>query len=211
MKLLLVRPLLLGDPSNSCTVIVLKAFGKINMSSCYNPPLQFKKKLLATTNIIIFHFLFLQVTNVSIPKYIVSSTIGLLPTQALNAYMGSTFRSLEDVVQEQSGGYIILFIQFIISILLMTYVIRRARKELNRTCDEMEPDVLANGHVVTALPEQLQRVTLEKNSVMDIDVEAQLEEKEFLESKMKKGHKRSKSASAVLIAVNEISKGAQTP
>ena len=147
----------------------------------------------------------------SIPKYIVSSTIGLLPTQALNTYMGSTFRSLEDVVQDQSGGYIILFIQFIISILLMTYVIRRARKELNRTCEEVEPDILANGHVVTALPEQLQRVTLEKNFVMNIDVEAQLEEKEFLESKMKKGHKRSKSASAVLIAVNEISKGAQTP
>ncbi len=147
----------------------------------------------------------------SVPKYIISSTLGLLPTQALNAYMGSTFRSLEDVVQEQSGGYILLFIQFIISILLMMYVIRRARKELNITCDEVEPDVLANGHVVTALPEHLQQIPLEKSFVMDIDVEAQLEEKEFLESKMKKGHKRSKSASAVLIAVNEISKGPQTP
>lgn len=126
--------------------------------------------------------------------------------------MGSTFRSLEDVVQEQSGGYILLFVQFIISVLLMTYVIRRARSELNRTCDEIDSDVLANGHVVaTALPEQLQRISLEKNFVIDFDVEAQLEEKEFLDGKKMKGHKRSKSASAVLTAVNEINKGAQTP
>lgn len=126
--------------------------------------------------------------------------------------MGSTFRSLEDVVQEQSGGYILLFVQFIISVLLMTYVIRRARSELNRTCDEIDSDVLANGHeVATALPEQLQRISLEKNFVIDFDVEAQLEEKEFLDGKKMKGHKRSKSASAVLTAVNEINKGAQTP
>lgn len=122
--------------------------------------------------------------------------------------MGSTFRSLEDVVQDQSGSYILLFIQFIISILLMTYVIRRARNELNKTCDEVEPDIEANGHVVTALPEQFQ-LTIAKNSVRD--VEAQLEEKGFVENKMKKGHQRSKSASAVLTAFSTLNKGAQTP
>lgn len=124
--------------------------------------------------------------------------------------MGSTFRSLEDVVQDQSGSYILLFVQFIISILLMTYVIRRARNELNKTCDEVEPDIEANGHVVTALPEQFQ-LTIAKNSVRDFDVEAQLEEKRFVENKMKKGHQRSKSASAVLTAFSTLNKGAQTP
>ena len=122
--------------------------------------------------------------------------------------MGSTFRSLEDVVSDQSGSYILLFVQFIISILLMTYVIRRARKELNKTCDEMEPDVEANGHVVAALPEQFQ-LPVAKNFVRDFDVEAQLQEKDF--NKMKKGHQRSKSASAVLTAISETNKGAQTP
>jgi len=151
-----------------------------------------------------------SVTNVSAPKYVLSSTVGLLPTQALNAYMGSTFRSLEDVVQDQSGSYIILFIQFIISVLLMTYVIRRARKELNKTCDEVEPDIEANGHIPIATPEQFQ-FTMAKNLVRDFDVEAQLEEKGFVDNKMKKGHQRSKSASAILTAISEINKGAQTP
>lgn len=125
--------------------------------------------------------------------------------------MGSTFRSLEDVVQDQSGGYIILFVQFIISILLMTYVFRRARNELNKTCDEMEPDIEANGHVVTAIPDKQFQLSIAKNFERDFDVEAQLQEKGFMDNKMKKGHQRSKSASAVLTAISEINKGAQTP
>lgn len=42
---------------------------------------------------------------------------------------------------------------------------------------------------------------------MDIDVEVQLEEKEFIENKMKKGYKRLKFVFVVLIVVNEILKG----
>ena len=168
-----------------------------------------KRKVRILTHFLVYPFVF-QVTNVSAPKYVLSSTVGLLPTQALNAYMGSTFRSLEDVVQDQSGSYIILFIQFIISVLLMTYVIRRARKELNKTCDEVEPDIEANGHIPIATPEQFQ-FTMAKNLVRDFDVEAQLEEKGFVDNKMKKGHQRSKSASAILTAISEINKGAQTP
>ncbi|XP_067055399.1 transmembrane protein 64-like [Acropora muricata] len=149
------------------------------------------------------------VTNVSISKYVTSSTIGLLPTQALNTYMGSTFRSLEDVVQDQSGSYIVLFIQFIISILLMTYVIRRARNELNKTCDEMEQDVEANGHVQAVMPVKFQ-LSRAKNFVRDFDVEAQLEEKGDTESKLKKGHQRSKSASAILTAFTDLKRTPQT-
>ena len=119
--------------------------------------------------------------------------------------MGSTFRSLEDVVQDQSGSYIVLFIQFIISILLMTYVIRRARNELNKTCDEMEQDVEANGHVKAVMPVKFQ-LSRAKNFVRDFDIEAQVEEKDHTESKLKKGHQRSKSASAILTAFTD-SKG----
>ncbi|XP_068724273.1 transmembrane protein 64-like [Montipora capricornis] len=151
------------------------------------------------------------VTNVSTPKYVISSTVGLLPTQALNAYMGSTFRSLEDIVQDQSGGYIILFVQFIISVLLMAYVIRRARKELNKTCDEVEEAIEENGHVQTAMHEEF-KLSRVKNFVRDFDIEAQSQGKSLIESKVKKGHQRSKSASAILIAITDMtSKAPQTP
>lgn len=132
-----------------------------------------------------------------------------MPTQALNTYVGSTFRSLEDVVQDQSGSYIVLFIQFIISILLMTYVIRRARNELNKTCDEMEQDVEANGHVQAVMPVKFQ-LSRAKNFVRDFDIEAQLEDKDHTESKLKKGHQRSKSASAILTAFTDLKRTPQT-
>ena len=155
--------------------------------------------------------MFSQVTNVSTPKYIISSTLGLLPTQILNTYMGSTFRSLEDVMEEKSGGYIILFVQFLISAVLMTYVIRRARKELNRTCDEVDHEVQANGIVVTAQPEAL-LLSLKKHSA-SYDVESQR-----LDSNTgrkvnfnSKGHKRSQSASAILVEISDETKGSITP
>lgn len=68
-------------------------------------------------------------------KALLGSFIGLLPTQALNAYVGSTLRTMEDVVHSKSaGGYLILGVQVGISGFLMWYVIRRARYELNKAC-----------------------------------------------------------------------------
>ena len=68
-------------------------------------------------------------------KCLLGSFIGLLPTQALNAYVGSTLRTMEDVVHSNSaGGYLILGVQVGISGFLMWYVIRRARYELNKAC-----------------------------------------------------------------------------
>jgi len=116
---------------------------------------------------------------------VISSSLGLLPTQALNAYMGSTLRSLEDVMSEQSGGYVVLFAQVVIGVLLMSYVIRRARRELNKTCEESEKEMLvlpiSNGDI------EAQKTTLEKPKS---------------KNKFIKSHRKSHSASAILI--NEI-------
>ncbi|XP_020893269.1 transmembrane protein 64 [Exaiptasia diaphana] len=125
-------------------------------------------------------------TNVKLPKYVITSSLGLLPTQALNAYMGSTLRSLEDVVSEQSGGYVILFAQVVIGVLLMSYVIRRARRELNKTCEESEKE-------------------LQLNVVCNGDIEAQKSPPDIpkkSKNKFIKSHRKSHSASAIL--VNEV-------
>ena len=71
----------------------------------------------------------------NISKCLLASFIGLLPTQALNVYIGSTLRTMEDVVYHNSaGGYLIPAVQVGISGFLTWYVIRRARYELNKAC-----------------------------------------------------------------------------
>ncbi|XP_010947519.2 transmembrane protein 64 [Camelus bactrianus] len=73
-----------------------------------------------------------SVTDLSLPNYLMASSIGLLPTQLLNSYLGTTLRTMEDVIAEQSvSGYFVFCLQIIISIGLMFYVVHRAQVELN--------------------------------------------------------------------------------
>ncbi|XP_072303523.1 transmembrane protein 64 [Eucyclogobius newberryi] len=73
-----------------------------------------------------------SITDVSLPNYLVASSVGLLPTQLLNLYLGTTLRTMEDVIAEQSiSGYFVFSLQIIISIGLMFYVVHRAQVELN--------------------------------------------------------------------------------
>ncbi|XP_053717398.1 transmembrane protein 64 [Synchiropus splendidus] len=73
-----------------------------------------------------------SITDVSLPNYLVASSVGLLPTQLLNSYLGTTLRTMEDVIAEQSvSGYFVFSLQIIISIGLMFYVVHRAQVELN--------------------------------------------------------------------------------
>lgn len=54
----------------------------------------------------------LQITDVSLPNYLVASSVGLLPTQLLNSYLGTTLRTMEDVIAEQSvSGYFVFTLQ----------------------------------------------------------------------------------------------------
>lgn len=48
----------------------------------------------------------------SLPGYLVASSVGLLPTQLLNSYLGTTLRTIEDVIAEQSiSGYFVFSLQ----------------------------------------------------------------------------------------------------
>lgn len=72
------------------------------------------------------------ITDLSLPNYLVASSVGLLPTQLLNSYLGTTLRTMEDVIAEQSvSGYFIFSLQICISVGLMFYVIHRAHTELD--------------------------------------------------------------------------------
>ncbi|XP_041104748.1 transmembrane protein 64-like [Polyodon spathula] len=73
-----------------------------------------------------------SITDVPLPNYLVASSVGLLPTQLLNSYLGTTLRTMEDVIAEQTvSGYLIFSFQIILSIGLMFYVVHRAQVELN--------------------------------------------------------------------------------
>ncbi|XP_075406943.1 transmembrane protein 64 [Tenrec ecaudatus] len=73
-----------------------------------------------------------SITDLSLPNYLMASSLGLLPTQLLNSYLGTTLRTMEDVIAEQSvSGYFVFCLQIIISIGLMFYVVHRAQVELN--------------------------------------------------------------------------------
>ncbi|XP_051826782.1 transmembrane protein 64 [Antechinus flavipes] len=73
-----------------------------------------------------------SITDLSLPNYLMASSVGLLPTQLLNSYLGTTLRTMEDVIAEQSfSGYFVFCLQIVISIGLMFYVVHRAQVELN--------------------------------------------------------------------------------
>lgn len=51
-------------------------------------------------------------TELSLPSYLMASSVGLLPTQLLNSYLGTTLRTMEDVIAEQSvSGYFVFCLQ----------------------------------------------------------------------------------------------------
>ncbi|KAK3600579.1 hypothetical protein CHS0354_020973 [Potamilus streckersoni] len=80
-----------------------------------------------------------SLTNISLLPYVAASVMGLLPFTFLNCYIGSTLRSMEDVLTDESNqttGYIIFIVQIIFTIALMWFVVRKARAELKKTVEE---------------------------------------------------------------------------
>jgi len=74
------------------------------------------------------------VSNLSEFKYISSSVLGLLPSQAINAYIGSTLRSMEEVLNSEETvrtGWYLLAGQLGLSLLVGLFIVRRAKLELN--------------------------------------------------------------------------------
>ncbi|CAD5110799.1 DgyrCDS164 [Dimorphilus gyrociliatus] len=78
------------------------------------------------------------ISNIGTVRYLIASILGLLPTQVLNAYIGSTLRSMEEVVSDKSQnitGYLVFIIQLLVTLLLLAYIIRKAKQEFNKALD----------------------------------------------------------------------------
>lgn len=72
------------------------------------------------------------ISNMPIRQYMLSSTMGLLPTQALNCYLGSNFRSIQQLTNDGvPGGYLLFAFQMIAGVLLTRFVVKRAKLELD--------------------------------------------------------------------------------
>ncbi|XP_063723720.1 transmembrane protein 64-like [Symsagittifera roscoffensis] len=76
---------------------------------------------------------FFAVSEVSNCNYIVASVLGLLPTQAINAYIGTTLRSIEEVTSSRHNKsyYIILIFQIAACFLVSSLVVRLANQNLD--------------------------------------------------------------------------------
>ncbi|XP_071526903.1 uncharacterized protein [Panulirus ornatus] len=76
--------------------------------------------------------------------YLAATVLGLLPTQVLNCYLGTTVRNLDDVVSQSSSasatGWGVFAAQIVISIGLTMWVVRRAKAELRKTMIAQLPD-----------------------------------------------------------------------
>ncbi|XP_076064019.1 uncharacterized protein LOC143038556 isoform X2 [Oratosquilla oratoria] len=74
-----------------------------------------------------------SVSRVSTWLYLLATVIGLLPTQVLNCYLGSTMRSMTTVLTDGPSSlatWLVFGGQAVVSVVLMLWVLRRARREL---------------------------------------------------------------------------------
>lgn len=63
--------------------------------------------------------------------YHLATLLGLFPAQLINVYLGSTLRSIHEVLDDSHvTGYIVFAFQILIGITLMVWVVQKARKEL---------------------------------------------------------------------------------
>lgn len=80
------------------------------------------------------------VSKISTPVYICTSVIAQLITQLVYAYMGSTFRSITQVLSSSNSNmtWSILILQVGITLALMVFVMRLAKKELSKNMPDSE-------------------------------------------------------------------------
>ncbi|KAK0174055.1 hypothetical protein PV328_007172 [Microctonus aethiopoides] len=98
------------------------------------------------------------VSNISGLRYHIASAIGLLPAQLINVYLGSSLRSMQDVLEDKSTaatGYVVFCFQILIGVSLMVYVVQKARRELHLALLEADlASITDDSHYLhDALPE----------------------------------------------------------
>lgn len=78
--------------------------------------------------------LLFQVSTVSARSYHPATLLGLLPAQTINVYLGSTLRSMKDVLNDHRTaftGYAVFAVEVLVGVLLMVWVVQKARIELS--------------------------------------------------------------------------------
>lgn len=98
------------------------------------------------------------VSNMSGIRYHIASAIGLLPAQIINIYLGSSLRSMQDVLEDRSTaatGYIVFCFQILIGVSLMVYVVQKARRELQLALLEADLASMADSprYLLDTLPD----------------------------------------------------------
>ncbi|XP_005100795.1 transmembrane protein 64 [Aplysia californica] len=91
-----------------------------------------------------------SLSSMSLMRYLISSVGGLVPMTLLNCYMGSTLRTMEDLMTDDSNrmtGFFIFGGQILITVVLLWFVVRKARVELKKAMDESDKSstALPNG------------------------------------------------------------------
>eukprot|EP00050_Salpingoeca_kvevrii_P009888 m.5351 g.5351 ORF g.5351 m.5351 type:complete len:483 (+) comp2504_c0_seq1:294-1742(+) len=74
--------------------------------------------------------------KVSSRKYLAASICGLLPTQLLNSYMGSSLRSMEDVLSGKSSNTMVLVSQVFVAVAVTFFVNQRMKREVHNACEQ---------------------------------------------------------------------------
>ncbi|XP_030385144.1 transmembrane protein 64 isoform X2 [Scaptodrosophila lebanonensis] len=76
------------------------------------------------------------ISSINARDYHVATFLGLLPAQTINVYLGSTLRSMHEVLNDHDTkltGYISFVFEVICGVGLMFWVVQKARKELSET------------------------------------------------------------------------------
>ena len=81
-------------------------------------------------------------SNVPVRHFMLASAIGLLPTQLINCYISSNFRSIRQITSNggAAGGYLLVAAQVVAGLLLTKLVVRRAKRQLDEALEEGKED-----------------------------------------------------------------------
>ena len=102
------------------------------------------------------------VTEVNFKIYILASVVGLIPSQLILCYMGSTLKSMSDVLANEKTAqtaYFVFVVQLIIAVVVLYYILNLAKQELEKHLNNKSPGGCAMEndleHVITEDKEAL--------------------------------------------------------
>ncbi|KAG8191425.1 hypothetical protein JTE90_020678 [Oedothorax gibbosus] len=88
------------------------------------------------------------ISPVCLWRYVGASALGLFPTQLISVYLGTTVRSMEEVLVDENAatvGYGVLILQVVLSVALLSFILRKARQELRKTVPgDLEEIIVGN-------------------------------------------------------------------